>query len=385
MINKKYIKFSKPLFGTEEKKSVDKVLKSGWLTTGLITKKFENKFKKYKNSKYALALNSCTAALHLSLKLLNLKKKDEVITSALTFSSTINSIIISGAKPVLADVDINTQNIDPSEIEKKITKNTKAILIVHFAGLACDMEKIIFLTKKYKLVLIEDCAHAIEGKYKNKHLGTFGTFGCFSFYATKNLSIGEGGMLLTDNKKLYERARILSLHGMDKAAWNRYGKSGYRHYDVSEVGFKYNLMDLLSAIGIEQLKKLEKNYYIRKKIWETYSFNFLKNGFIFTNSWSKNKIKHSYHLFNIYLDKKRDGISRDEAIIKLHKEKIGVGIHYKSIPEHSIYKKLFRWNINKYPNAKKIGRQTLSLPLSPSLNKKEVLRVIKTIEKITKN
>ena len=382
-MNKKYIKFSKPSFGNKETKSVNKVLKSGWLTTGLITKKFENKFKKYKNTKYALALNSCTAALHLSLKLLNLKKDDEIITSALTFSSTINSIIIAGAKPVLADVDINTQNIDPIEIKKKITKKTKAILIVHFAGLACDMDRIMFLTKKYNLHLIEDCAHSIEGKYKKKNLGTFGTFGCFSFYATKNLSIGEGGMLITNSKKLYDRARILSLHGMDKAAWNRYGKSGYRHYDVSEVGYKYNLMDLLSAIGIEQLKKLEKNYKIRKYFWNTYANYFAEKGFVFPNHWSKTNVKHSYHLFNLYLEKKRDGISRDEAILKLHKEKIGVGIHYKAIPEHSVYKKLYKWNVNNYPNAKKIGRQTISLPLSPSLKKQEVLRVIKSINKFT--
>lgn len=384
-MSKKYIKFSKPFFGLEEKRAVNKVLESGWLTTGLITKNFENKFKNYKKSKYALALNSCTAALHLSLKLLNLKKNDEVITSALTFSSTINSIIISGAKPVLADVDINTQNIDPREIEKKITKNTKAILIVHFAGRACDMKKIMNLIKKYNLYLIEDCAHAIEGKYNNKHLGTFGTFGCFSFYATKNLSIGEGGMLITDDKKLYERARILSLHGMDKAAWNRYGKRGYRHYDVSEVGYKYNLMDLLSAIGVEQFKKLNKNYKIRKNLWETYSKNFLKKGFVIPKNWPKNIIKHSYHLFNIYVEKKRDGITRDQAILKLHKKKIGVGVHYNSIPDHSIYKKLFGWKINEYPNAKKIGRQTLSLPLSPSLKKKDVLRVIKSINQIFSN
>ena len=199
--------------------------------------------------------------------LLNFKKGDEVITSALTFSSTINSIIISGATPVLADVNLETQNIDPKEIEKKITKRTKALLIVHFAGRPCDMTQILRIVKKYKLKLIEDCAHSIESKYKSKHVGTFGDFGCFSFYATKNLSIGEGGMLITNNKKLYERARVLSLHGMDKAAWNRYGKKGYRHYDVSEVGYKYNLMDLLSAIGIIQLKKISINY-IKKKNME---------------------------------------------------------------------------------------------------------------------
>ena len=191
-------------------------------------------------------------------------------------------------------------------------------------------------------------------------------------------------MLLTDSKKLYDRARILSLHGMDRAAWNRYGKSGYRHYDVSEVGYKYNLMDLLSVIGLTQLKKLEKNLKIRKRIWDTYHNNFIKKNFDIPKLWNKNIYSHSYHLFNIYLDKKRDKISRDQAILKLHRMKIGIGIHYRAIPEHSIYKKLFKWKINDYPNAKKIGRQTLSLPLSPSLKKKEVNRVIKCINKITR-
>ena len=383
-MTKNYIKFSQPLIEYNERKEVDKILRSGWLTTGSKTIDFENRFKNYKNSKYALALNSCTAALHLSLKLLNLNKNDEVITSALTFSSTINSIIMSGAKPVLADVDLKTQNIDPEKIEKKITKNTKVLLIVHFAGRPCDMDKIMRIVKKYKLYLIEDCAHAIESKYKNKDIGTFGMFGCFSFYATKNLSIGEGGMLITNNKKYYEKARILSLHGMDKAAWNRYGKKGYRHYDVSEVGFKYNLMDLLSAIGISQLKKINRNYQIRKSFWKLYIKKFSGKSFTIPNRWSEKSIKHAYHLFNIFLNKKRDGISRDEAIIKLHKKKIGVGIHYRAIPEHSIYKKLFKWRVDDYPNAKKIGRETISIPLSPALKKKEVLTVIKAINEITK-
>ena len=380
----RYIKFSEPLIGKEEIKSVEKVLKSGWLTTGLKTKDFENKFSKNKKAKYALALNSCTAALHLSLRLLNLKKNDEVITSALTFSSTINSIVISGAKPVLADVEFNSQNIDPEQIEKKINKKTKAILIVHFAGRPCNMDQIMKIVKKYNLYLIEDCAHAIESKYKGKNVGTFGTFGCFSFYATKNLSIGEGGMLLTNEKKFYEKARILSLHGMDKAAWNRYGKNGYRHYDVSEIGYKYNLMDLLSVIGIEQLKRLENNLKIRKKLWETYHKHFNSKTFDIPKLWDKKKIQHSYHLFNIYLNKKRDKISRDEAIIRLHKKKIGVGIHYRAIPDHSIYRKMFSWKIDDYPNAKKIGRGTLSLPLSPSLSIKELKRVINSINILTK-
>ena len=381
----KYINFSKPLIGVDERKAVDRVLRKGWLTTGYKTIEFQNKFLKYKKSKYALGLNSCTAALHLSLKLLNLKKNDEVITSAMTFSSTINSIVISGAKPVLADVNYSTQNIDPKEIEKKITKRTKAILIVHFAGRPCDMDEIMKIVNKYKLQLIEDCAHVVEGKFKNKHLGTFGTFGCFSFYATKNLSVGEGGMLLTNNKKLYNKAKILSLHGMDKAAWNRYGKKGYRHYDITEIGYKYNLMDLLSVIGIFQLKKINKNHKIREKLWKTYYKNFKNKTFDIPQDIDKKKMTHSYHLFNIFLDKKRDGVNRDEAILALHKKKIGVGIHYNAIPDHSVYKKIFGWKIDDYPNAKKIGRQTLSLPLSPSLKKEDILRVIKSINKITSN
>ena len=382
-MNKNYIKFSKPLHGHSEKKALIKVMNSGWLTTGKETTLFEKNFNKYKKSKYALALNSCTAALHLSLLLLNLKKNDEVITSALTFSSTINSIVMSGAKPVLADVSLKDQNIDPDDIEKKITKKTKAILIVHFAGRPCEMDKIMKIIKKYNLKLIEDCAHSIESKYKRKHLGTFGTFGCFSFYATKNLSIGEGGMLITSNKKLYEKARILSLHGMDKAAWNRYGKQGYRHYDVSQIGYKYNLMDLLAVIGVMQLKKINQNHKKRKNIWDLYSKKFKNQSFKTPGTFDSKIIHHGYHLFNIFLNKRRDGISRDEAITLLHKKKIGVGIHYRSIPEHSIYKKKYNWNVNNYPNAKKIGRETLSLPLSPSLNKNEILKVINVIKKIT--
>lgn len=382
-MNKNYIKFSKPLHGHSEKKALIKVMNSGWLTTGKETTLFEKNFNKYKKSKYALALNSCTAALHLSLLLLNLKKNDEVITSALTFSSTINSIVMSGGKPVLADVSLKDQNIDPDDIERKITKKTKAILIVHFAGRPCEMDKIMKIIKKYKLKLIEDCAHSIESKYKGKHLGTFGTFGCFSFYATKNLSIGEGGMMVTSNKKLYNKARVLSLHGMDKAAWNRYGKQGYRHYDVSEIGYKYNLMDLLSSIGIVQLKKINQNLKKRKKIWDLYFKNFQQQSFEMPAKWDSKIMQHSYHLFNIFLNKKRDGISRDEAILLLHKKKIGVGIHYRSIPEHSIYNKKFKWKVDDYPNAKKIGRETLSLPLSPSLSKNEVLKVIKSINKLS--
>lgn len=378
----KYIKFSQPFIGTQEIKSTINTLKSGWLSTGKKTKIFEDKFKKFKGSKYAIALNSCTAAIHLSLLALGLKKGDEVITTALTFCSTINSIIYTGATPVLVDVDPITQNIDHNKIEKKITKKTKALLVVHFAGRPCEMNKISKIAKKYKLKLIEDCAHAIETKYNSKNTGTFGDFGCFSFYATKNLVTGEGGMIITNNKKFYQKIKVLSLHGMDKAAWNRYGKQGYRHYDVTQIGYKYNMSDIQSSIGIEQLKKLNIHHKIREKIWNKYEKSFKNLSFGKPKSFNKKKIKHSYHLYNLFINKQRDGLTRDQAISQLHKKKIGVGIHYRAIPEHSIYKKVFDWKLKDYPNSKRIGRETISIPLSPALKEKEVDTIIKSIKKI---
>lgn len=378
----KYIKFSQPFIGRQEIKSTINTLKSGWLTTGKKTKIFEDKFKKFKGSKYAIALNSCTAAIHLSLLALGLKKGDEVITTALTFCSTINSIIYTGATPVLVDVDPVTQNIDHNKIEKKITKKTKALLVVHFAGRPCEMNKISKIAKKYNLKLIEDCAHAIETQYNSKNTGTFGDFGCFSFYATKNLVTGEGGMIITNNKKFYQKIKVLSLHGMDKAAWNRYGKQGYRHYDVTQIGYKYNMSDIQSSIGIEQLKKLNIHHKIRENIWNKYEKSFKNLSFGKPKSFNQKKIKHSYHLYNLFINKQRDGLSRDQAISQLHKKKIGVGIHYRAIPEHSIYKKIFGWKLKDYPNSKRIGRETISIPLSPALKEKEVDTIIKSIKKI---
>jgi dTDP-4-amino-4,6-dideoxygalactose transaminase len=189
-------------------------------------------------------------------------------------------------------------------------------------------------------------------------------------------------MLITNNKKDYERARVLSLHGMDKAAWNRYGKKGYRHYDVTEIGYKYNLMDMLSAIGIIQLKKIDVNNKKREIIWQNYNKGFKKLSFKTPANFNKKIIQHSFHLYNIFINKKKDGISRDDLILELHKKKIGVGIHYRAIPEHSVYKKNFGFKLNDYPNAKKIGRETISLPLSPLLKKNEIRRVIDVLKNI---
>lgn len=381
---KKYITFGAPSFGNAEINSVVKCIKSGWVGTGPKVQEFEKKFSIYKDVKSSIAVNSCTAALHLSLKSLNLSKTDEVITSALTFCSTVNSIILSGAKPVLADVEFNSQNIDPKDIEKKINKNTKAIVIVHFAGRPCDMEKIMNLVKKYKLVLIEDCAHAIESTYNGKHCGTFGTFGCFSFYATKNLVTAEGGMITTKNDVKVKKLKQLALHGMSKDAWKRFSDKGYRHYNVIDCGFKYNMTDIQASLGVEQLKKINSLWKKREKIWKNYNEAFRK--LKLTTPFKVNeKSKHAYHLYTLMINKKDNRIDRDNFLKKMHDFGIGTGVHYRSIPSHSFYRKKYGWKKNQYKNASLIGDQTVSIPLSAKLSKTDVDRIILTTKKILKN
>ena len=297
----KHIVFGKPPIGREEINFVTKVIKSKWMGSGQITQDFENKFRKFKNSKYAISTNSCTSALYLALKYSGVKPGDEVITTPMTFVSTINSIIHVGAKPILADVDPLSFNIDPFEIKKKITKKTKALLIVHLAGLPCEMNEILKIVKKKKLILIEDCAHAIESKYQNKHLGNFGDAGCFSFYSTKNITTGEGGMLICNKKNIYEKSKIARLHGLSRDAWKRYlpnnvrNKKKFEHYDVEEVGHKFNMIDLNASIGIAQLKKIEKHWRERKKLFEIYEKE-LKNLPILFQEYREKKNRLSMHI-----------------------------------------------------------------------------------------
>ena len=343
-MKRKFIPFGKPFIGNDEMKFVTKVLKSKWIGSGPITEKFEKKFKNYKKSKYALSVNSCTAALHLSLIYCGIKYNDEVITTPMTFVSTINSIILSGAKPILADIDPITFNIDPKEIEKKITKKTKAILIVHLAGLPCDMKSILKIVKKYKLKLIEDCAHSIESKYENKHVGNFGDTGCFSFYTTKNLTTGEGGMIICNNNEIQKKIRVARLHGLSKDAWKRYlpesvkHQTKFEHYDVTEVGLKYNMIDINAAMGLIQLGQLESSWTKRKKIFELFKKK-LSNVPIKTQNFSNKNIRHAYHLFLMVIDKKNTKKTRDDLILFLKKNNIGCGVNYRTVTDMSIFKK----------------------------------------------
>ena len=353
-------------------------MKTGWLGTGPKVAKFEKDFSVYKGAEFAAALNSCTAALHLSILAAGVKPGDEVITTPMTFCATVNAIIHAGATPVLADVDSRTMNIDPNEIEKKITDKTRAILPVHFAGRPCEMDSIMTIAGRRNLKVIEDCAHAIETEYKGRKTGTFGDFGCFSFYVTKNIVTGEGGMVLARREEDIARVKILGLHGMSKDAWKRFSDAGYKHYQVVECGFKYNMMDLQAAIGIHQLERIDQYWKQREIIWKRYNEAFADLPVTLPVDPAPDT-RHAYHLYTILVDETKTGMSRDKFLDAMTARKIGVGVHYLSIPEHPYYQETFGWKPEDYPNAMRIGRQTVSLPISAKLTDGDVGDVIEAV------
>lgn len=375
-----FLVFGSPAIEEAEIQEVVSSMKSGWLGTGPKVMRFENDFKTYKDAPYAIAVNSCTAALHLSLLASGLQPGDEVITTPLTFCATVNAIIHSGATPVLADVNPVTMNLDPEEVKRKITPKTRAVIPVHFAGRPCNMKALVNLALRHDLKLIEDCAHAIETEYKGKKAGTMGNFGCFSFYTTKNIVTGEGGMVLTQQAADAARIKVLALHGMSKDAWNRFGDEGYKHYQVVEAGFKYNMMDLQAAIGIHQLQRVELYWQRRAKIWQRYQQAFAELP-LGLPAPTEPGTRHAYHLYTIMVDEARAGLSRDEFLDAMTQQNIGVGVHYLSVPEHPYYQKTFRWKPEDYPHAMRIGRQTVSLPISAKLTDADVEDVIQAVKR----
>jgi dTDP-4-amino-4,6-dideoxygalactose transaminase len=380
-MRKTFLVFGQPLIAEAEINEVVDSLRSAWLGTGPKVARFEREFSIYKGGASSTALNSCTAALHLSLLALELKRGDEVITTPMTFCATVNAIIHAGGTPVLADVDPETMNIDPAQIERMVNSKTRALLPVHFAGRACSMDRIMSIAREHDLSVVEDCAHAIETIYKGQHAGTIGDFGCFSFYSTKNVVTGEGGMVLTKSAAMADRIKVLGLHGMSRDAWKRFSDKGFKHYDVVEAGFKYNMMDLQAAIGIHQLARVEESWKRRAEIWERYqeAFTDLPVGL---PAPVEPDTRHAHHLYTILVDGSRAGISRDAFLDAMTGEKIGVGVHYRSIPEHPYYRRAFGWRPEEFPEAHRIGTQTVSLPLSPKLTDSDVQDVVSAVRRI---
>lgn len=377
-----FLAFGSPSIEQAEIDEVVGTMRSGWLGTGPKAAQFEREFCRYKgNAGYPVAVNSCTAALHVSMVAAGFKPGDEVITSALTFCATVNSIIHAGLTPVLADVDPITMNIDPDDVAARVTSRTRAIIPVHFAGRACDLDRLSLLASEKNLKIIEDCAHAVETTYHGRPAGTFGDFGCFSFYVTKNVVTGEGGMILARRREDADRCKVISLHGMSKDAWTRFSDEGYKHYQVVECGFKYNMMDLQAAIGIHQLERVDRCWKRREEVWHTYNDAFVDLP-ISLPSPVEPDTRHAYHLYTILIDQARTGISRDQFLVAMTKRNIGVGVHYLSLPEHPFYRETYGWNVAQYPQAMRIGRQTVSLPLSPKLTREDVDDVIAAVTEI---
>jgi dTDP-4-amino-4,6-dideoxygalactose transaminase len=343
--------------------------------------RFEHDFAAYKGAAHAVAVNSCTAALHVSMLATELQPGDEVITTALTFCATVNAIIHAQAIPVLADINPTTMNIDPAQIERHITPRTRAIVPVHFAGRPCDMDALCALAERHHLAIIEDCAHAIETEYKGQKAGTFGHFGCFSFYVTKNVVTGEGGMVLAHREQDAARIKILALHGMSKDAWKRFSDEGYKHYEVVECGFKYNMMDIQAAIGIHQLQRVETSWQRRQQIWQHYQHAFADLPIDLPADPEPNT-RHAYHLYTILVDEARAGMRRDAFLDAMTAHNIGIGVHYRAIPEHHFYQETFGWRPGDYPHALRVGQQTVSLPLSARLTDADVADVITAVRRV---
>lgn len=375
-----YIVFGAPLIGEEEIAEVVACLRSGWLGTGPRVARFEREFAAYKGLRpeQAAAVNSCTAALHVSMIAAGLPPGGEVITTPLTFCATVNAILHAGLTPVLADVDARTQCIDAAAIEAAITPRTVAILPVHLAGRACDMPRIMAIAERHGLAVIEDCAHAIETEVAGRKAGTFGDFGCFSFYVTKNLATGEGGMILGRDPERIARARVLALHGMSKDAWHRFSDRGYRHYQVVECGFKYNMTDLQAALGIHQLARIEQNWERRRGLWHLYQQAFADLP-VERPLDPEPGSRHGFHLYALRIAPERCGIGRDAFMDALHQRGIGTGVHYLSLAEHPYYQQRLGWRPEAWPVARRIGLETVSLPFSAKLTPAECDRVIAAV------
>jgi dTDP-4-amino-4,6-dideoxygalactose transaminase len=317
----------------------------------------------------------------VALIVLNLKPGDEVITTDMTFCATVNAIIHAGLTPVIVDCNKETFNIDPEEIEKKITTKTKAILPVHFAGRPCEMDQIMDICKRYNLHLISDAAHAIETRYNNKSVAELSDITCYSLYATKNICIAEGGFLLTNSEDYIEASRIKALHGMSKNASKRFGPDGFKHYSVDVLGYKYNMPDTAASLGISQLRRVEESWKRREQIWNKY----MTELFYLPCSLPARipeHMRHAHHLFTINIHPEELKVSRDFILNAIQAENITTGVHYRAIHAHPYYTNTFGWDAKDYPNAQWLSDRTLSLPLSSKLTDKDIDDVINAVTRI---
>lgn len=376
-----FLTFGRPSIGEEEIAEVVATLRSGWLSSGEKSLRFAEEVRRFVGAKHCVATNSCTAALHLALAYCGVGPGDEVITSPMTFAATANVILHCGARPVFADVTKGGFHIDPRDIELRITRHTKAIIPVHYAGLACDMGPILEIARRRGVRVIEDAAHAIGTEYEGRRIGSLGEFTCFSFYVTKNVVTGEGGAITTDDPEAYDWLRRMSLHGLDLDAWQRYSPVGFKHYEIIYPGFKYNLTDLAASIGLHQMRRLPEFIRVRERYAKRYEEAFADLEEVILPRDADNGV-HAWHLYPILVRPERLRITRDQMIEALHRENIGVGIHYRAVHLQKYYRETFGFKRGDFPNAEFISDRVLSLPLYPAMTEADVQDSIRAVRKL---
>ncbi|HPV83218.1 MAG TPA: DegT/DnrJ/EryC1/StrS family aminotransferase [Nitrospira sp.] len=376
-----YLPFHVPEIDDEDIDAVVSVMRSGWLTTGAKARQFEQEFAAKVGARYAVALNSCTAALHLALEAIGLQEGDEVLVPTMTFAATAEVVTYFKAKPVLIDCLPTTLNMDPELIERAITPRTKAVIPVHFAGQPCEMARILEIARRHDLRVIEDAAHAFPASYKGKAIGSIGDYTCFSFYATKNITTGEGGMVTTDDPDQADRIRRMSLHGLSRDAWKRYTNQGSWYYDIVAPGFKYNLTDMAAALGLTQLHKAERFWKTRERYAALYAEGFRDLPEI-TPLMIHDDVQHAWHLYVIQLDLDRLRISRQAFIEGLQQKQIGCSVHFIPLHLHPYYRETGHYSRADFPVASQAFDRMVSLPLYSKMSEEDVHRTIQAVREL---
>jgi dTDP-4-amino-4,6-dideoxygalactose transaminase len=377
-----FLPFARPAVGDEEINEMIDSIRSGWITTGPKVEKFATAFAAYVGGKFAAPLSSATAGLHLALLAHGIGPGDEVITTPMTFAATVNVIVLVGATPVLADIDRSTLQIQPEEVKKKVTARTRALLPVHFAGQPSDLDPLLALAKQHNLAVIEDAAHAAGTEYKGKKIGSFNTTSVFSFHPNKNITTGEGGMVVTPDEKIFDSVSLLKFHGMDKNAWKRFDKAGSPRYDIALPGYKYNMMDIQAAMGLHQLAKLDRFIDQRRARAVAYQKAFGNLKGILTPVEVSYAHRHAWHLYTPLVDLDALTIDRDGFMRELKERNIGSGLHYSAVHEFSYFAKKFGWRPNDFPNAHFVSERILSLPLFPTMTDQDQADAIEAVTDI---
>ena len=378
---REFLPYALPLIEEDDIVEVVNTLKSGWLAKGPKTMEFEERFAEYVGAKYAVAVNSCTAALHLSLVAAGIGEGDEVITTPMTFAASANVVIHTGAKPVFVDIDPVTMNIDPKKIPAKITARTKAIIPVHMAGHPCEMDEIMAIARKHNLFVLEDAAHAVYTQYKGKMIGAIGNATAFSFYATKNLVTGEGGMVTTNDEALYDKIRVLSTHGMSRNAWNRYAEVGSWYYEILSPGYKDNMSDIMAGLGLSQLAKLERMQMRRKEIADFYQAEFGKMPELETPV-EHDYARHAWHLYIIKLNLDKLTIDRGKFVEELNKGNIGTSVHFIPLHMQPYYRDTYGYKPDDFPVAKGVFMRNISLPMYPKMSEQDARDVVDAVRRV---